>query len=335
MDKKISIGRDASCDIRINDSQCNVSRNHATLHIAGSRIILEDHSSNGTWINAKMIHHSRMEVAHGDEILLGNAIRLSWSEINRYLIHSPNKKNIAWMLGGVGAIILIVLIIIVNKQRINDGSMLASNCKCRIFSPYPGEFTWDGDCLDSYANGYGTINWHSGKKYTGEIVTGHLSGEGKDYFNEQLVYEGEFRDGKWQGYGKLYAESGKDVIRKGYFENGKFTKEDELEDLCDKAGRAAVADYFNGGINIKTIPYAIEIAKRDEDDITLIFDLEFNGNYISSNCYSCRVVYRTKRAPQMELIEGYSNRAIRDLVDQLQVLGIFIGAANLINNIFE
>ena len=111
MSKQITIGLDSSCVIRVNDPARRVSRRHATLHIDGQRIVLEDHSSNGTTVNGNKIHHATTEIRQGDDILLGNTVRLSWREIEPFITqkapNTPSRKR----SGSTIALIVVAVII--------------------------------------------------------------------------------------------------------------------------------------------------------------------------------------------------------------------------------
>jgi uncharacterized membrane protein YhaH (DUF805 family) len=81
---KISIGRDYSCNIRVDNSFDDVSRNHATLAMKGDTLMFEDNSTNGSYVNGQRVHHSQQPVCRGDKIVLGKNYTLSWSDINLY-----------------------------------------------------------------------------------------------------------------------------------------------------------------------------------------------------------------------------------------------------------
>jgi len=71
-------GRDAGCDIVLDDSGC--SRRHARLSVAGDvrHISLEDlKSKNGTFVNGRPIRQ-RIDLASGDRIQLGSAEYVVW-----------------------------------------------------------------------------------------------------------------------------------------------------------------------------------------------------------------------------------------------------------------
>jgi uncharacterized membrane protein YhaH (DUF805 family) len=81
---KISIGRDYSCDIRVDDSFADVSRNHAAIIMEGGILMFEDNSTNGSSINGQPLHHARWMIHQGDRIVLGKNYTLSWNDINRF-----------------------------------------------------------------------------------------------------------------------------------------------------------------------------------------------------------------------------------------------------------
>ncbi|MDR2971635.1 MAG: FHA domain-containing protein [Bacteroidales bacterium] len=111
--KKITIGLDQSCTIKIIDPSRRVSRNHATLYIDGNRMILEDHSSNGTTVNGRKLCNSSTEINQGDEILLGNTVRLSWSEINSCITQKKTNPASSRNTSGIRVFIIILVVILV------------------------------------------------------------------------------------------------------------------------------------------------------------------------------------------------------------------------------
>lgn len=65
------IGREGS-DINIADPE--VSRRHATIHVEGDKLSIEDlNSTNGTFVNGQQIQGTR-ELSEGDEVRLGNTV---------------------------------------------------------------------------------------------------------------------------------------------------------------------------------------------------------------------------------------------------------------------
>lgn len=85
----ITIGRDKKCDLVIPDISANgkVSGNHATIKsiendngiITG--FILEDHSTNGTYINSKFVHDGTFYIKESDIIKLGPDYVLDWRNV--------------------------------------------------------------------------------------------------------------------------------------------------------------------------------------------------------------------------------------------------------------
>ena len=69
------IGREAGVAILLDDQ--DVSRHHAVLERAGSRVVLTDPgSTNGTWVNRRQLRpgdpRDRVELRDGDEVRLGS-----------------------------------------------------------------------------------------------------------------------------------------------------------------------------------------------------------------------------------------------------------------------
>ncbi|MDR1895235.1 MAG: DUF805 domain-containing protein [Prevotellaceae bacterium] len=91
--EQITVGRDYACDIRVDDQYEDVSRNHATLRKEGSVITFEDHSTNGTHINGRILHHSKQPVQYGDQIVLGRKYMLSWNDIGKYFPNLGRSRD--------------------------------------------------------------------------------------------------------------------------------------------------------------------------------------------------------------------------------------------------
>lgn len=85
MSKKISIGRDSRCDIRIDECYDTVSNFHAEIEFDDEQIVYIDKSTNGTVINKQKIHSRSVEIFQGDQICLAGVYTLPWEELNRYL----------------------------------------------------------------------------------------------------------------------------------------------------------------------------------------------------------------------------------------------------------
>jgi pSer/pThr/pTyr-binding forkhead associated (FHA) protein len=65
------IGRGFAVDLRLDD--VSVSRRHAVVARRGGRVrILDDRSSNGTWVNGKRVQDA--ELSDGDVVVLGRVV---------------------------------------------------------------------------------------------------------------------------------------------------------------------------------------------------------------------------------------------------------------------
>ncbi|MBK7958880.1 MAG: FHA domain-containing protein [Bacteroidetes bacterium] len=91
--KTYQIGRFPEADIVLFSSLC--SRNHAKITITEiGKIILEDHSSNGTIVNSKKTINQSLEIKFGDEVVFGGAEKLDWSKIqNQHYQKSPSLNS--------------------------------------------------------------------------------------------------------------------------------------------------------------------------------------------------------------------------------------------------
>jgi pilus assembly protein CpaF len=65
----VSIGRDASCHIQLDDS--SVSRQHLWLHVESGGLRLQDVSSNGTLVRGQPVKGQSTSLDYGDPILIG------------------------------------------------------------------------------------------------------------------------------------------------------------------------------------------------------------------------------------------------------------------------
>ena len=81
--KALSIGRDQTCDIVINDSTDVISRRHAILNISSSgKITLIDQSRNGTYVNGIRISPNvPVPVSRKDIISFAHVAKLDWNAV--------------------------------------------------------------------------------------------------------------------------------------------------------------------------------------------------------------------------------------------------------------
>ena len=93
MDNKVIIGRAPECDIVVDQAFGRVSNEHATLEIQDGQLIYKDHSSNGTMINGRLIHHSSIAIQNGDKIMLADTYELNWPTILRLFLRCKDALN--------------------------------------------------------------------------------------------------------------------------------------------------------------------------------------------------------------------------------------------------
>ena len=85
MENKITIGRNPQSTIVVDAKYTTVSGSHATITRSGNMLTLEDHSTNGTYINGQKVHHATASIVQGDTITLSHQYTLNMSEVLRYL----------------------------------------------------------------------------------------------------------------------------------------------------------------------------------------------------------------------------------------------------------
>lgn len=82
---QITIGRNAQSTIVVDAQYNTVSGNHATISYDGAAYILQDHSTNGTYVNGNRIHHASCQIRLGDHITLGTQYVLNMNEVTSLL----------------------------------------------------------------------------------------------------------------------------------------------------------------------------------------------------------------------------------------------------------
>lgn len=90
----ITIGRNPQNTIVVDATYNTVSSNHATITDNGGTLTLQDHSTNGTYINGQYIHNQSATIRQGDRITLGTHYELSWREIMQYFGGSHATQRI-------------------------------------------------------------------------------------------------------------------------------------------------------------------------------------------------------------------------------------------------
>ena len=102
--KVYSIGRDAACNIVIDDNTDVISRRHAILNVSPSgKMTIVDQSHNGTYVNGIRISSNvPVPVTRKDNISFAHVARLDWNQI-------PNTSAsiIRWGIIGVIALALV------------------------------------------------------------------------------------------------------------------------------------------------------------------------------------------------------------------------------------
>lgn len=89
----ITIGRSPQNTIVVDSSYSTVSSNHATITDNGGILTLQDHSTNGTYVNGQHIHNQSISIRQGDRITLASTYELPWREVMRYFggVHATQR----------------------------------------------------------------------------------------------------------------------------------------------------------------------------------------------------------------------------------------------------
>lgn len=83
MKRKLLIGRDSQCDIRINDDSDTSSRQHALLEVErNGKYFITDMSLNGTYINGiRIASQERVPLSRKDKVSFAHVADLDWSQV--------------------------------------------------------------------------------------------------------------------------------------------------------------------------------------------------------------------------------------------------------------
>lgn len=115
--KVLSIGRDESCDIVINDPDSVVSRKHALLKLYPTgKMEIVDLSTNGTFVNGNMISKNHPYVVkRKDVISFARSKQLDWSLVPN------NQLRLRYALASVAAVAVIIVgvVLIPSKKGIS------------------------------------------------------------------------------------------------------------------------------------------------------------------------------------------------------------------------
>lgn len=94
MENQITIGRNPQSTIVVDAQYTTVSGSHATITRSGNVLTLEDHSTNGTYVNGQKVHHASATIRQGDTITLAHQYTLNMSEVLRYLGSGQETQRI-------------------------------------------------------------------------------------------------------------------------------------------------------------------------------------------------------------------------------------------------
>lgn len=82
----LEIGRNDNCEIRVDDK--SISDRHASLVCRHGEVIFEDHSSNGSYVNGKLVHNESRTCKFGDNIFVLPNLRMIYLD-DMLAISSP------------------------------------------------------------------------------------------------------------------------------------------------------------------------------------------------------------------------------------------------------
>ncbi len=108
--------------------------------------------------------------------------------------------------------------------------------------------TWEGNCKDNYADGFGTLTWFQNQKpvatYVGAMKRGNPNGKGKYIINDFGILQGNFLNGQLDGQGVAeYFNFGQKQT--GTFKNGILNGKGEIS-FTD--GRKLEGNFVNGNL---------------------------------------------------------------------------------------
>ena len=143
------------------------------------------------------------------------------------------------------------------------------------YSLVSGEFTWSGNSVNNYVDGFGTIQWYDASN------------------NPSFRYVGNVQRGRNQGYGTLYYANG-DIYYRGDWENGGIKDFQSFKSFANVLGSLIEDKVFDGGTNLQTT--ITELVSTGDDNNEMKIRIEFNGNIVTTNYYAFTLVIN-KEAP--------------------------------------
>lgn len=117
MKRILTIGRDYSCDIHIDDNTDIVSRHHAVVEVGRfGKYYVTDQSRNGTYVNGMRIpSQQKYEITRGDEVSLAHTALLDWGLV-------PKDNTLMYIFIGIVSTLLIVAAVVLGVSYFDGKS---------------------------------------------------------------------------------------------------------------------------------------------------------------------------------------------------------------------
>ena len=142
-----------------------------------------------------------------------------------------------------------------NSKRNGKGKEYYSNGEIKFEGEYLNGKKWNGKGYDTLKNiiyelknGKGEIKLFNNENkliYEGGYSNGLANGKGKEYYNNEVIFEGEFLDGKkWNGIGKDF-DYNDEVIFEGEYLNGKKWNGKGKESIKNEYEEIESSDCYN------------------------------------------------------------------------------------------
>ena len=91
--REITVGRDKSCDIYLDDSCKFASRYHGSIFYDGTQLMFRDTSTNGTMINNVRVNHRTVPIQDGDIIMVAGHYQIGWPQIRSFFPQQPEVRS--------------------------------------------------------------------------------------------------------------------------------------------------------------------------------------------------------------------------------------------------